>query len=65
MSLAEVWLVLSYIFPITLIGRGSFNTPLTEHGIVEFDIGLASMGYRAVGEVQFAGLPSTQAIYSA
>jgi len=31
-----------------------FNTPLTEQGIVGFGIGLASMGHRAIAEIQFA-----------
>lgn len=31
-----------------------FNTPLTEQGIVGFAIGAASMGMKAVAEVQFA-----------
>ena len=40
---------------ITLAGRDRvFNTPLTEQGIVGFGIGLASMGHRAIGEIQFA-----------
>lgn len=40
---------------ITLTGRDRvFNTPLTEQGIVGFGIGLASMGHRAIAEIQFA-----------
>jgi pyruvate/2-oxoglutarate/acetoin dehydrogenase E1 component len=40
---------------IILAGRDRvFNTPLTEQGIVGFGIGLASMGHRAIGEIQFA-----------
>jgi hypothetical protein len=31
-----------------------FNTPLCEQGIVGFGIGLASMGNRAIAEIQFA-----------
>lgn len=31
-----------------------FNTPLSEQGIVGFGIGLASMGFSAVAEIQFA-----------
>jgi 2-oxoisovalerate dehydrogenase E1 component beta subunit len=31
-----------------------FNTPLCEQGIVGFGIGAASMGYKAVAEIQFA-----------
>mmetsp|Transcript_31222 Transcript_31222/g.69449 ORF Transcript_31222/g.69449 Transcript_31222/m.69449 type:complete len:378 (+) Transcript_31222:120-1253(+) len=31
-----------------------FNTPLSEQGIAGFGIGLASMGYTAVAEIQFA-----------
>lgn len=46
---------LPYFILITFIGRDRvFNTPLTEQGIVGFGIGLASMGHRAIGEIQFA-----------
>lgn len=31
-----------------------FNTPLTEQGIAGFGIGMASMGHRAIAEIQFA-----------
>jgi 2-oxoisovalerate dehydrogenase E1 component beta subunit len=31
-----------------------FNTPLTEQGIAGFAVGLASMGNRAIAEIQFA-----------
>lgn len=35
-------------------GRRVFNTPLAEQGIVGFGIGLASQGYTAIAEIQFA-----------
>ena len=31
-----------------------FNTPLSEQGIAGFAIGLASVGYTAIAEIQFA-----------
>lgn len=31
-----------------------FNTPISEHGIVGFGIGLANVGATAIAEIQFA-----------
>ena len=44
-----------YAHVATFEGRERvFNTPLTEQGIVGFGIGLASMGHKAIAEIQFA-----------
>lgn len=31
-----------------------FNTPLTEQGIAGFALGLSSVGYQVIAEIQFA-----------